>query len=207
MQGWRAVKLRPSSHSDDVTVVVTYDDEATAEKAFKLLKALLEDVKRNPDLYENAIDWSPDEAWVSLQGKSVAFSAYTAGRVKCVEYTMKKVSKPASIRHYVNWQHLAIILEVPAGLTITSAIVILDDEEREAVRRLLKLCGEPKVRDQGDKRMFIWNYVGRWIFSKGKLYLDDFTFRIDGRENWRVEWLTKARGRDANRDAKAPPST
>lgn len=71
-------RFRPSSHSEDFTLVAKYPNPELAEKAKKMLWKLLEDMKENPDGYH--ADWNPDDAWVeSWDPQTVAFGVYTSG--------------------------------------------------------------------------------------------------------------------------------
>lgn len=57
-------KFRPSSHSDDFTLIATYKDEESALKVGEALKKLMEDMKEHESDYET--DWDPNETTINV---------------------------------------------------------------------------------------------------------------------------------------------
>ena len=182
---WHVFKFRPSSHSEDYTLIATYRDEETAEKVKNALFRMLEDMRRNPEGYDT--DWGPDDARVSHRGNQVTFEVYTAGFLDDVEALLEKVAKPDSIECYQNYQEITICVEVPKGLSIDAAMLVMDKDEVEVVKWLRKLCGEPEVVDKGESQIFKWFYAGDEIYCDGTLNLGGFEFPVDERRNWSVE--------------------
>jgi len=178
-------RFRPSSHSEDFTVIATYKSVEKAEKVERALKDLLEDMEEHPDDYD--IDWSPDEAYVSLEGNKVRFEVYTAGYLSDVESVIKKVAKPETIEWYRDYQEITVRVRVPKGLTVESAMLVLDREEAEAIKWFRENCGEPKVIDCGDGTQLLeWFYRGDGIYDDDTLYIG-FQFYVGDRDNWEVE--------------------
>ena len=179
-------KFRPSSHSDDYTLIATYKGTVRAEKAEKALKKLLKDMKDHSEDYD--ADWSPDEAHVSVSGKKVWFEVYTAGYLDDVESVLRKVAVPEEVECYSDYQELTVRVTVPKELTPESAMLVLEKEEAEAIKWFRENCGEPKVEDCGDgaHQTLEWFYSGDGISSDGTLYLG-FEFYVGDRENWEVE--------------------
>lgn len=179
-------KFRPSSHSEDYTIIATYKNEKAARKVKAALFKMLEDMKKNSNEYD--VDWDPEDASVSSAGEKVFFEVYTAGYLDCVEALLEKVAKPVeSIECYQNYQELEIWVKVPKGLTPEAAMLVLSKEEGEAVRWLISNCGRPKVEDCGDGKhqIFKWFYRGDEIYYDGVLQVG-FEFPVDELENWKV---------------------
>ncbi len=181
-----AFKFRASSHSDDYTIIATYEDEKKAEKAKQMLQFMLEDMRTNGDDYN--VDWDPDEAYVSLDGVNVRFEVYTAGYLNCVEALLRKVAEPVSLECYQNFQGLLISVTVVKGLTPETALLIMDRDEAEAIKWLIDNCGPPNIAEAGDGEhvTFTWRYEGEGIYYDGTLNIG-FEFQVDGRENWEVD--------------------
>jgi len=176
--------FRPSSHSDDFTIIATYKDSKKAEKVKKALEKLLRDMDKNKDEY--VVDWNPDEANVSLDGNKVWFEVYTAGYLDDIESVIRKVAKPNNIEYYKRYQEITVRVKIPKDLTIETAMLVLDREEAEAIRWLREKCGEPKVEDCGDGTQVLeWFYNGDEIYYDGTLYAG-FEFYIGDRDNWDV---------------------
>jgi len=177
-------KFRPSSHSDDFTLIATYKDAEKAEKVKRALERLLKDMEENIDDYE--VDWSPDNAHVSLDGNRVWFEVYTAGYLDDVESVIRKVAKPENIECYTNYQEITVRVRIPKGLTAESAMLVLDKEEAEAIRWFRENCGEPETMDCGDGTQILeWFYSGNEIYCNDTLYIG-FEFYIGDRDNWEV---------------------
>ena len=177
-------KFRPSSHSDDFTLIAAYKDAKRAEKVKKALERLLRDMEENMDDYE--ADWSPDEAHVSLDGDRVWFEVYTAGYLDDVESVIRKVAKPESVEYYLNYQEITVRVRIPEGLTIESAMLVLDREEAEAIRWFRENCGEPRVEDcGGGYQLLEWFYSGDEIYYDDTLYVG-FEFYVGDRDDWEV---------------------
>jgi len=166
-------------------LIATYKDGETAKKVEDALFKMLEDMKRNPEGYDT--DWDPDEAGVSHCGNQVTFEVYTAGYLDDVEALLEKVAKPQSVECYQNYQEITIYVEVPKGLSLDAATLVLDRDEAEAMKWLRRHCGEPEVLDDGESRIFKWFYAGDEIYYDGALNLEGFEFPVDERKNWSVE--------------------
>jgi hypothetical protein len=180
-------KYRPSSHSDDYTLIVTYKSAKAAEKVKETLFKMLEDMQKGANKYDT--DWAPDDAHVSTDGNKVWFEVYTAGYLDDVESVLRKVAVPKEeIECYRDYQELAVSVKVPKGLTPETAMLVLDRDEAEAIKWFKQSCGLPKTFECGDgeHQTFEWFYRGDNIYSDGILYIG-FEFRVDDCENWKVE--------------------
>ena len=177
-------KYRPSSHSDDFTLIATYKGAKRAEKVKRALERLLKDMEENIDDYD--IDWSPDEASVSLDGNKVWFEVYTAGYLDDVESVIRKVAKPENIECYANYQEITVRVWIPKGLTIESAMLVLDKEEAEAIKWFIEKCEDPAIKECGDDMQILeWFYSGDEIYYDDTLYVG-LEFYIGDRDNWEV---------------------
>lgn len=181
-----AFKFRPSSHSDDFTLIATYRNDKAAKRVKDALLKMLKDMEKNPDDYDT--DWMPDDAGVASDGEKVYFEVYTAGYLECVEALLNKVAKPLNIEYYRDYQELEISVKVPKGLTPEIAQLVLGREEAEAIKWLTETCGRPEVEDcdDGEHQLFRWSYRGDGIYSDGALFIG-FEFPVDEYENWSVE--------------------
>jgi len=179
-------KFRPSSHSEDYTLIATYANEEDAMSVAKKLFEMLEDMERNIDSYDT--DWSPDDAHVSIDGRRVIFNVYTAGYLSDVRALLEKVAEPQSLECYENYQSLTISMVVPKDLSVEAAMVVCQNEEAEAIRWLVKNCGQPKIVDEKNMRIFRWDYCGDEIYDydEGILRLGDLQFEVHKYKNWSV---------------------
>jgi len=178
-------KFRPSSHSDDYTVIATYKDRRAAEKVRDALERLLDYARNNEEALD--IDWSPDEARVAADGNEVTFRVYTSGYLDDVESVMRTAGSPEDVECYANYQELVVKVRLPQGLTTEAAMLVLDREEADAIKWLNDNCGPPKVTKRGNEDEFEWHYKGNGIYSENDddLYVG-FEFSLESRRNWEV---------------------
>ncbi|RLF12948.1 MAG: hypothetical protein DRJ69_00170 [Thermoprotei archaeon] len=182
-------KFRPSSHSEDFTLIATYSSSEKAAVVEETLKRFLEDMEEHPDDYDT--DWDPDDARVFKRGNEVWFNVYTAGYLDDVESAILK-GKPEKVECYRDYQELTVRVKVPAGLTPEVAVLIGDKDEAEAIRWLTENCGKPKVVENGgDDELLEWMYCGDGIYDdyENKLYLGGIEFDLNKHRNWEVEWF------------------
>ncbi|MGD6805815.1 MAG: hypothetical protein ACQCN4_02525 [Candidatus Bathyarchaeia archaeon] len=177
-------KFRPSSHSEDYTIIASYQTDEDAAKAQKAVDELLKDMEKQPENYDT--DWSPDEAQVSTCGNQVSFAVYSAGSLDDVESALQKEAEPESLNCYTNYQELTIMVKVPKGLTPQSAILVLDTAEAEAIKWLTEHIGNPKITEEENEQTYEWFYAGDEIYYDTYLYAG-FEFHVNEKENWVVE--------------------
>jgi len=181
---WHIFKFRPSSHSEDYTIIATFNDEKTAEKVEGALLRMLEDMRNNLEDYD--VDWSPDEAHVTTNGNQVIFEVYTAGYLDDVESLIRKIAKPLCVECYQDYQEIVICVKVPKGLSPEMALLVLDKDEAEAIKWLMKTCGEPKIVEAGKHWIFKWLYSGDGIYYERTLHLGDIRIDLNEHKNWEV---------------------
>lgn len=180
-------KYRPSSHSNDYTIIATYRCEKDAEKAYAAIQRMLRKMKRNPYAYD--VDWDPERVTVYVDGERIFFNIETSGDLDYIESAMREAAEPVEVAAYTDYQSLTIRVKVPAGITVESAMLILERDEAETIKRLREICGEPRVIMMGDSQVFEWTYEGDGIFNRfdGVLRLNGFEFSVVDHENWLVE--------------------
>jgi hypothetical protein len=178
-------RFRPSSHSDDYTLIATYSSKDEAKRAGRILRKLLEDMKYHPDDYE--VDWDPGDVSVSVVGCEVWFQVYTAGYLRDIELALRKATLPSGMECYANFQELKIQVTVPEKLALETTMLVLDKEEAQAIKWLMKHCGKPKIScKKNGTQTFEWFYRGDGIYDNGILYLGGLEFDVEGRSNWEV---------------------
>jgi hypothetical protein len=178
-------KFRPSSHSEDYTLIVTYKAAADASNAQAALDKLLKDMEEHPESYDT--DWSPEQAQVSTAGNQVTFVVYSAGYLDDVESVVNKVANPEKVECYTNYQELTVTVKALKGLTPETAMLVLDEEEAEAIKWFTENVGPPKIAESEDGEQTLeWFYSGDEIYWDGCLSIG-FEFRVDEKENWTIE--------------------
>jgi hypothetical protein len=183
------MKFRPSSHSDDWTVIGEYSAEAAAVKAEAYLNALLARVKNG----EVHVDWKADAAQISRRGKHVEFKAHTCGYVDVVESVLS--SQPhEKVDSFADYQVVHLEVKIPNGSAkngyLSVLLLILDSRELCVIQYLVFLCGKPTVTANDEHDVLQWRYEGDEIYSKNENALQlNGKFPLKDHKNWaaRVE--------------------
>jgi len=176
-------KFRPTSHSEDYTITATYKTKRESLNAHKKLECLLEDIKKHPSRYN--VDWNPDDASFRLNAKTVVFGVYSNGDIRDIEDIL---SDAEEYEVDTNYQEVTIRVKVPKGLNFEAASLILDGEEAEALKELKEVSQETKVEEDGENRLFIFEYRGDGIFDdcQNLLLVGKVAFDLSQRDNWEV---------------------
>ena len=178
-------KFRPSSHSEDYTIIATYKTSEDAGKAQAALDKLFKDMEEHAENYDT--DWSPEEAQFSTAGNQVTFEVYSAGSVDDVESTLNEAANVEKVECYTNYQEITVTVKVPKGLTPQTAMLVLDKEESEAIKWFTRVVGTPKITEGEDgEQTYEWFYSGDEIYWDGRLAIG-FEFNVDEKENWSIE--------------------
>ncbi|MCL1970107.1 MAG: hypothetical protein FWF66_01395 [Candidatus Bathyarchaeota archaeon] len=177
-------KFRPSSHSEEYSIIANYPSKQQATQAQKTVEQLLEDMAKNPSNYK--VDWSPDEAELLTWDDKVSFRVYTAGYLENIETALQEKAKPSTINYHVNYQELTISVKLPKNLTLQAASLVLDREQVKAIEWLNNNIGSPKITQTKDSETYVWVYDGDELYRDGYLYLN-FDFAVDEKDNWLVE--------------------
>jgi len=186
----KKIRFRPSSHSEDVTIICEYSSDKEAQKAEDTLKKLLEDMKEHEDEYRT--DWSPDDARVNTDGNKVIFEVYTAGYLTDIWATVQKPAIPKKLDAYSNYQELEIQLTAPEGATIETLMLTMRHEEADLVKELNNMCGKPKATKTGKSNVYTWAYSGDSMYNDdGTLWVGSQEYKIGDMLGWQVTVLTE----------------
>ena len=178
-------KFRPSSHSEDYTIMATYKTAEDAGRAQVALDKLLKDMEEHAEDYDT--DWSPEEAQFSTAGNQLSFEVYSAGSVDDVESVLEEAPNVEKVECYTNYQEITVTVKVPKGLTLQTAMLVLDKEESEAIKWFTRVVGSPKITEGEDgEQTYEWFYSGDEIYWDGRLSMG-FEFNVDEKENWSIE--------------------
>ncbi|MHA1744027.1 MAG: hypothetical protein ACTSV6_07235 [Candidatus Heimdallarchaeota archaeon] len=180
------VNFRPSSHSEDYTILGVFPDKKIARLAYNAVRRLLRDIRNGKTDFPR--DWSLDEATVRLRGNRVLFSVYTAGYIETIRALLEKY-EPEILEEYTNYQELEIRLTLPSQVSIKTAPLILPKEQLALFRQLLKIC---KVTTKREKKqtIFIFRYFGEEIYtSEGVITIGSEEYPVDQWDNWEIYLL------------------
>jgi hypothetical protein len=178
----KTIKFRPSSHSDNYTVIATYKDSKTAEKAHEKLRKFVENLPEDAP-----VDWGPDEACCSLDGNTVRFDVDTAGDTNDVECILQSEA-PTALQVTADYQEVDVSLQVKKSVTIESLPLILSKTEAAAFAHMVRLCGRPAEEMHGDTKILRWTYRGESIYCEDDNTLDvGFWLELNKHKNWQVD--------------------
>ena len=174
-------KFRPSSHSDEYTIIAKYQ---TVEEAKKVREAV-EKVINDFDSLD--VDWTSDDAYTYCRDKEVVVTVYTAGDLDPLINSIKTI-KPSSVEYYTEYQELLIRVEVPEGATLAEAMLLFDTSEAAVARFLTENCGEPEGVKVGDKYFLQWSYAGDGIYDGDHVIsAGGATLDVSEHRRWSVE--------------------
>lgn len=182
-----AVKYRPSSHSEDYVLIATYKDSKAAACGLKRLKARLERLHKaelsNPE--KCGLDWAVSAAHFYRERNRVVFQVYSSSSPQPIEQFFESDAEDLEVR--VGEQALHIAVELPKGVNLETAPLLLGADEVTALKLLVKIAGKPKVKKSGCVQVWEWHYLGELYYLRSLnelFYGDDFVFRIPC--NWKV---------------------
>jgi len=140
------IKFRPSSHSEDGTVVATFNDETEARHAAKKLGNYARHKRVGCMVRVHCHGGNHG----TLRKASNIF--YRAG-AKTVEHFDD------------NYQELTIEITLPKGATLETFIFLADADTANIIRQLTKTCPPPK-QTLGKTTKITFNYKGKQIYLK-----------------------------------------
>jgi hypothetical protein len=177
------IRLRPSSHSDDVCIVATFKSAKTAAKAAAHLDRFITDYRNNPQKYD--LDWGPNDAEVFTVENRVNFSVYTAG---CLDEVNEIIAshRPTKTEDYVDYQEAEIEVTLPKALTPATMALLLPPEEVDMLKWLKSVEG-PKVKNRGKTQTLTWHYAGSGVLYNNTIDMNGKPFRLDEHPNWRAD--------------------
>jgi hypothetical protein len=190
MRGGRRVKafifkFRPSSHSNEYTIVAEYSSKQAARKALRTVKVTIE----NPDENDER-DWSSDDACAWIKDRAVFVTVYTAGYMDSIRNALGVVN-PVSEETYEDYQELLIRVEVPEETNLTEAMLVFDKVEANIARILTEKCGEPETVKENGLTFLQWNYKGDRISDEvdQSICSGGEELKLASYPRWHVEWL------------------
>jgi hypothetical protein len=178
--------FRPSSHSDDYTVIGKFKTEKQAAKACEAIEKLIDNAGRKNCKLD--IDWDPEDAYVANDGTEVVFNVYTAGSTDPIEDVMRK-NQVEAITLFVDMQNLTIAVALPPHVTADLVALILNHDDACAVKYLNDHCGKAKKITRANKTVLVWHYRGDGIYNEDedKLYVGDTEINLEEKPQWTVE--------------------
>jgi GNAT superfamily N-acetyltransferase len=183
----RAFVFRPSSHSTDYSIIGTFKTQKQAAEACAALEKLVEEALKEG--YERELDWSPEDAHVSIEGTEVTFSVYTDGDADPAEEIMRK-HHAERVEGFEDLQRLTITVALPPKITPNLIALILDPDDARAVKYLNDNCEEATETTHGRVRRIVWHYRGDGIYDEDAdaLYLGGKTkINLEKKKQWTVE--------------------
>jgi hypothetical protein len=140
------LKFRPSSHSEDGTVVAEFPDRKAATKAVAKFGGSRFGNKMGVT-FDNGEYGTMDEAADKLE-----------------------IAGALGVKQYYSYQELTVTITVPTGSTLGSLAVVIGAELATILKELTRLCKEPTTTVKGNTKTLIFKYAGESIFSKGSNY-------------------------------------
>jgi hypothetical protein len=145
------LKFRPSSHSDDGTIVATFE---TSEMA-KWVAAILD---------------------AGCLGEKVFLVVYheVEGSIDALENQLERMGAK-KVANYDRYQELIITVQLPPGISDDSLPIIVDRRIVDLVKKLRKLGATQKTRStHGTQETKFW-YSGKTIFEDDQFSFQDGT--------------------------------
>jgi len=140
-----SVKFRPSSHSEDGTIVATFKSVEDAKKAFNLVRL------RGGRRLENQV--------------AVACNDAESGTLNEVREILEGCN-PSRIEDYGIHHKLVIEVTLPKQVTLKTVPLVVDRETANIVMRLVNWLGNPEEITTPKTKKLIFHYEGdEYIFS------------------------------------------
>jgi len=175
-------KFRPSSHSDEYTIIAKYPSKRVAKKA-------LDEVLKRIEEPEEHVDWPSGDVSAYVEDNKVIVTVYTAGYLDPLLDAIRE-AEPLSEETYRNYQELQIRVEVPEGMTLDEAMLVFDEDEAKVANFLKATAGDPEHVTIGGKHFLQWDYAG------DEIYDGEYTIWVEGAEldiskhpRWSVECI------------------
>jgi len=131
------IKFRPSSHSEDGTIVAVFDDKKTARSIAGKIRHL------GGTLWENKL---------MVSGCSLNYGTLREAEAIFLDAGAKSISKPE--RH----QELIICVYLPTGITDDAIPLVLDSNTAKLLQELMKICDKPQRKVKGKTTILTFNY-------------------------------------------------
>jgi hypothetical protein len=178
--------FRPSSHSDDYSLIATFETVETAKRAMAAVGRLLKNMVDSSKGYH--ADWMPDEARLFRQKEVVTFAVNTAGDLKYPVAALKQWT-PKKLEEYINYQELRVTVTLPLGMNAKTAALILGRDDVEMIRWLTKHAGKPQVKTEEKSQTLTWTYKGGGIYDDANELHLDYVIPLANHKCWTVTLL------------------
>jgi hypothetical protein len=157
MRMFMFIRLRPSSHSEDGTVIAYFDREDQAKLSAKKLARELESVSCSYFGRKVKV-LCCDSEYGALDDARGLLSSYGANDVEEVD----------------SYQELTIQVTLPLRITSAAIPLVLDQNTAELLQNLYDACPEPTREETKTKTVLTFRYKGPTIYMK-------FAFRKAGK--------------------------
>lgn len=153
---WRAIApfeaiLRPSSHSEDGTIVAIFDSGDQAESCAKRLARVLK------------------RASCSAFGNKVKVECLNCEHgTLCRAKRILKRGGAKRIKEVDSYQELVISVVLPRGMTVATAPLVLDRDVADILRFLYLKCPPPSREEREDCVILTFVYAGEAIYTRFK---------------------------------------
>ena len=135
------IYFRPSSHSEDYTIVATFP---SVEKALNAMKNAPAGKRRGNKLLvylSNSYRIDADEVEAQLE-----------------EF------EPSNVQVYDCYQELVVQFVLPRGISKDTLLLVLNREQLLIMHRLTTQCRTPKITRTNEKEIWTFEYAGERIF-------------------------------------------
>jgi alpha-L-fucosidase len=163
------IKFRPSSHSEDGTIIATFSNEKRAKEVVKRLK------RYGARQLGCRVGVSCSDAeYGTIERVDEVFSEYDA----------------EDVEQYDMYQELIIEVTLPIGVPLSAVPLVVDRETAEIIVKLTKWLGKPEEKLTRQSKKLIYRYEGeKYVYAKYGVNFEPFgVLYINGKRTL----LTKA---------------
>jgi hypothetical protein len=180
------LSFRPSSHSDNYTIIGKFETSKQADKAYEKMRKLIEEADKEGNKLD--VDWGSEEASVLSGENEVEFIVYTAGYTEPIEAILEEEGAK-SIESFVNMQLLTITVALPPQVNVNLAALLLGHTDAHAISYLNECCGKAEEVTRDGMNLLVWHYRGDGIYNEDEdiLYLGDVELHLEEKKQWTVE--------------------
>jgi hypothetical protein len=159
------VKLRPSSHSSDYSVVADCKMSETAERLQAKLREIIEQDSKN-----SKSDWEYPEV-VQIQNR-VVFTVYTNDEslIKSVINAVEAETEKSMVEY--GYQEFYLTLTLPKKATTATMPLLFSDETITLIRFLKRTCKITRQTDGEGNETSTFHYAGEPIYGEQSNEID-----------------------------------
>ena len=141
------IKFRPSSHSEDGTIVATFEKREVAKKALEKLDQVLQ-----------CASCSVFKKKVKVKCGDCEYGTLDRATHILVRFGAKSVEEVGS------YQELTITVTLPPKVTIETSPLVLDKNTASIIKELVAICPRPKQKMTEKETVYTFKYSGPSIF-------------------------------------------